>query len=68
MLAGLPRLPVWIVTGFLGSGKTTLVNHLVRQSRRLLVIQHLGRTLGHFGFFGVKRIIIIHEHFSGDLR
>ncbi|CAE7361326.1 CBWD5 [Symbiodinium microadriaticum] len=34
------KLPVWIVTGFLGSGKTTLVNHILRQGHRLLVIQN----------------------------
>ncbi|CAE7274880.1 CBWD5, partial [Symbiodinium sp. KB8] len=34
------KLPVWIVTGFLGSGKTTLVNHILRQGYRLLVIQN----------------------------
>eukprot|EP00927_Polykrikos_kofoidii_P055677 TRINITY_DN49898_c0_g1_i1.p1 TRINITY_DN49898_c0_g1~~TRINITY_DN49898_c0_g1_i1.p1 ORF type:complete len:554 (-),score=75.47 TRINITY_DN49898_c0_g1_i1:120-1760(-) len=32
-------VPVWVITGFLGSGKTTLVNHLVRSRRlRLLVV------------------------------
>ena len=34
------KLPVWIVTGFLGSGKTTLVNRILRQGHRLLVIQN----------------------------
>jgi G3E family GTPase len=29
------RLPVTIVTGFLGSGKTTLVNHILASQRRL---------------------------------
>ena len=29
-----------IVTGFLGSGKTTLVNRILSQGHRLLVIQH----------------------------
>ena len=28
-----PRLPVTIITGFLGSGKTTLVNHILRQQK-----------------------------------
>jgi G3E family GTPase len=37
---GLPRLPVTIATGFLGSGKTTLVNHILtnQQGVRTAVI------------------------------
>ena len=36
------RLPVTVVTGFLGAGKTTLVNHLLsaRHGRRLAVIEN----------------------------
>jgi len=39
------RLPVTIVTGFLGSGKTTLVNHILRgsggtQGKRILVVEN----------------------------
>jgi len=30
-----PRVPVTIITGFLGSGKTTLVNHIVANQRGL---------------------------------
>ena len=36
-MEGEPRLPVTIVTGFLGSGKTTLVNHILAQQHRLKV-------------------------------
>ena len=32
-----PRLPVMIVTGFLGSGKTTLVNHILAQQTGLRI-------------------------------
>lgn len=36
------RLPVTVITGFLGAGKTTLVNHLLsaRHGRRLAVIEN----------------------------
>jgi len=36
------RLPVTLVTGFLGSGKTTLINHLLReqQEKRLAVVEN----------------------------
>lgn len=44
--ASRPPLPVWVITGFLGSGKTTLVNRLVRAVgegatvTRLLVVEN----------------------------
>ncbi|MDP4992407.1 MAG: GTP-binding protein, partial [Marivita lacus] len=42
------RLPVTVVTGALGAGKTTLVNHLIRSSgRRLAVI------VNEFGDIGI---------------
>ena len=36
-MEGEPRLPVAIVTGFLGSGKTTLVNHILAQQHGLKI-------------------------------
>ncbi|MGE0253311.1 MAG: GTP-binding protein [Alphaproteobacteria bacterium] len=39
------RLPVGLVTGFLGSGKTTLVNHLLRQKEAagtVVIVNELG--------------------------
>ncbi|MBJ6121715.1 cobalamin biosynthesis protein CobW [Sphingomonas mollis] len=44
----LSRIPVTIVTGFLGAGKTTLISHLIRQSagRRLAVVVNEFGTLG----------------------
>jgi cobalamin biosynthesis protein CobW len=44
----LAKIPVTIVTGFLGSGKTTLISHLIRTAngRRLAVIVNEFGTLG----------------------
>jgi G3E family GTPase len=36
------RTPVVVVTGFLGSGKTTLVNRLVRHSDSLVIVNEFG--------------------------
>jgi G3E family GTPase len=38
------RTPVVVVTGFLGSGKTTLVNRLVRASDSLVIVNELGEV------------------------
>ncbi len=41
----LQRLPISVLTGFLGSGKTTVLNHLIRQpelSRTLVLINEFG--------------------------
>jgi G3E family GTPase len=38
------RTPVIVVTGFLGSGKTTLVNRLVRQSDSLVIVNEFGEV------------------------
>ena len=55
MKALLPnRLPVSVVTGFLGSGKTTLINYLVRQ-------ESLGSTaliINEFGEIGIDLSLI----------
>src|SRR6202000_417507 len=40
-----PALPVTLLTGFLGSGKTTVLNHLLRQpglARTAVIINELG--------------------------
>ncbi len=46
LLTGSPSLiPVSVLTGFLGSGKTTVLNHLVRSermSRALVIINEFG--------------------------
>jgi cobalamin biosynthesis protein CobW len=47
-MSDLSKVPVTIVTGFLGAGKTTLISHLIRQSggRRLAVVVNEFGTLG----------------------
>jgi hypothetical protein len=44
----LAKVPVTIVTGFLGAGKTTLISHLIRHAggRRLAVVVNEFGTLG----------------------
>ncbi len=44
----LSKVPVTVVTGFLGAGKTTLISHLIRSSvgRRLAVVVNEFGTLG----------------------
>jgi len=42
------RIPVTVIGGFLGAGKTTLVNHLIRTSP-----QHFGIIVNEFGAVGV---------------
>lgn len=42
---GFSRLPITVLTGFLGSGKTTVLNHLMQQpvlSRTLVIINEFG--------------------------
>ncbi len=41
------RLPISVLTGFLGSGKTTVLNYLIQQpalSRTLVLINEFGET------------------------
>ena len=48
------RLPVSVVTGFLGSGKTTLINYLVKQ-------EGLGSTaliINEFGEIGIDNLLV----------
>lgn len=47
-MSDLVKTPVTIVTGFLGSGKTTLISHLIRNAggRRLAVVVNEFGTLG----------------------
>lgn len=52
-------LPVRIVTGFLGSGKTTLVNHILRQS--LGSLERTGVIVNEFGPIGIDDRLIRRE-------
>lgn len=47
------RLPVTVVTGALGSGKTTLVNHLIRNSGQRLAV-----VVNEFGAVGIDGALI----------
>jgi len=51
------RIPVTILTGFLGSGKTTVLNHLVRQPELAgaLVI------VNEFGAVGLDHLLVAHS-------
>ena len=31
------KIPVYIITGFLGSGKTTFLNHFLKSKKKILV-------------------------------
>ena len=52
--ADLTKVPVTIITGFLGAGKTTLISHLIRHAggRRLAVV------VNEFGMLGVDGDIL----------
>ena len=54
---GLPRVPVLVVTGFLGSGKTTLINHILsnKQDIKVCVIEN------EFGDVGVDENILVEK-------
>lgn len=57
------QLPVRIVTGFLGSGKTTLVNHLLRQA--MGSNQRVGVIVNEFGPISIDDRLIARQ--SGDV-
>lgn len=49
-----PGRPLWIVSGFLGTGKTTLLNHLLRQ----FAPEPVGVLVNDFGSLGVDAHLI----------
>ena len=55
MTASAPRIPVTVVTGFLGAGKTTLVRHLLAHAdgKRIALI------INEFGELGVDREVLL---------
>lgn len=52
------RIPVTLLTGFLGSGKTTVLNHLIRQPEfaNTLVI------INEFGEIGLDHALLVHTN------
>jgi G3E family GTPase len=47
-------VPVWLITGFLGSGKTTLVNRLLRDAE----LSQAAVVVGEYGEVGVDHVLI----------
>ena len=55
------RIPATVVTGFLGSGKTTLINRILREQhgRKLAVI------VNEFGEISIDGQLVIHDEEAG---
>jgi len=51
------KIPVIIVTGFLGSGKTTLINHVIHSAKDL----NIGVLVNEFGDVGIDGALIVGE-------
>ncbi len=51
-----PRIPVALLTGFLGSGKTTVLNHLVQQPE----LQQTLVLINEFGEIGLDHLLVAH--------
>ena len=47
-------VPVWVITGFLGSGKTTLVNRLLKDA----ALSQAAVVVGEYGEVGVDHVLI----------
>ncbi len=48
------RLPLSVITGFLGSGKTTLINHLLRQPQ----LSDTAVVVNEFGAIGLDHLLV----------
>lgn len=61
MSGAIPTIPITVLTGFLGSGKTTVLNHLVHQPElaRSLVI------INEFGEIGLDHMLVTHSAEEG---
>lgn len=51
------KIPVTVISGFLGAGKTTLVNHLLSQNRQF----RIGVVVNEFGEVGIDGQLIVAE-------
>jgi G3E family GTPase len=51
------KIPVTVISGFLGAGKTTLVNHLIQQS----TAGRIGVVVNEFGEVGIDGQLIVAE-------
>ena len=49
-----PRIPVTLLTGFLGSGKTTVLNYLVQQPE----LQQTLVLINEFGEIGLDHLLV----------
>jgi G3E family GTPase len=54
------KIPTTVVTGFLGAGKTTLVNHIVERTRPM----QIGIVVNEFGEIGIDGELIIADEES----
>lgn len=61
----LNKLPVTVITGFLGAGKTTLVNHLLQQQPDAVI----GVIVNEFGEVGIDgELILANEDITIEIR
>jgi G3E family GTPase len=51
------KIPVTVISGFLGTGKTTLVNHLIDQNQQ----HRIGVIVNEFGEVGIDGQLIVNE-------
>ncbi|MCB1454207.1 MAG: GTP-binding protein [Rhizobiaceae bacterium] len=54
MVVRAPRIPVTVLTGFLGSGKTTVLNHLLRQP----ALDGTVAIINEFGAVGLDHLLV----------
>src|SRR5690606_18430052 len=52
---GMSRIPVTVITGFLGSGKTTLIRHLLTHAHG----KRIALIINEFGDLGVDRDVLV---------
>ncbi|WP_439815471.1 CobW family GTP-binding protein [Zavarzinia sp. CC-PAN008] len=60
-MAGAPLIPVTLLTGFLGSGKTTILNHLLKQPD----FASTAVIINEFGAVGLDHLLV--DHVAEDM-